>query len=54
MATGTARLISAGPLADLERQGCVVVTGAGHTIAVFHHGGRSTPWTTGARTWAFR
>ena len=40
MATDTANLISAGSLADLERQRCVVVTGAGHTIAVFHQGER--------------
>ena len=40
MATDTANLISAGSLADLERQRCVVVTSAGHTIAVFHHGER--------------
>jgi nitrite reductase/ring-hydroxylating ferredoxin subunit len=40
MATDTANLTSAGSLADLERQRCVVVTGAVHIIAVFHHGER--------------
>ena len=39
MATVKKGLIDAGPLTDLQRQGCTVVTGAGHTIAVFVHGG---------------
>ena len=40
MATDTAGLIRVGSMADLERQGCIVATGAGSTIAVFHHRGQ--------------
>ena len=32
--------ISAGTLDELEERSCKVVTGAGHTVAVFRHDGR--------------
>ena len=40
MATTTAGLISVGKLDELRPGGCTVVTGGGHTIAVFHHDGQ--------------
>ena len=33
-------LINAGPLAQIKEQGCTVVTGGGHAIAVFFHDGQ--------------
>ncbi|MGH8071771.1 MAG: Rieske (2Fe-2S) protein [Candidatus Entotheonellia bacterium] len=32
--------IRVGPLGELKRRGCTVVSGGGHTIAVFHHDGQ--------------
>ena len=40
MATTTTGHISAGKLDELTPGGCTVVTGGGHTIAVFHHDGQ--------------
>ena len=40
MTTSVKQMIRVGPLEELEEQGCTVVTGGGHTIAVFHHDGR--------------
>ena len=40
MATEVAGLLHVGSLAEIEHRGCTPVTGAGHTIAVFAHGGR--------------
>ncbi len=37
MATDVQGLINAGTVAELERKGCTVVTGGGHTIALFAH-----------------
>ena len=39
MATATATHIRVGSLEELKARGCTVVTGGGHTIAVFAHGG---------------
>jgi nitrite reductase/ring-hydroxylating ferredoxin subunit len=33
-------LIRVGPLSELKQRGCTVVTGRGHTIAVFYHDGQ--------------
>ena len=38
MATATDAHIKAGTLDELKARGCTVVTGGGHTIAVFAHG----------------
>ena len=40
MATTVTQEIRVGTLEELRDQGCIVVTGAGHTIAVFHHNGQ--------------
>ena len=40
MATPVANLLHAGTMEDVARKGCTVVTGGGHTIAVFAHEGR--------------
>ncbi len=40
MATSVAGQINAGTLDGLRERGCTVVTGGGHTIAVFYHDGR--------------
>jgi nitrite reductase/ring-hydroxylating ferredoxin subunit len=32
--------VRVGPLDELKRRGCMVVSGGGHTIAVFHHAGQ--------------
>ena len=40
MATTTQGLIRAGTLEEVRARGCSVVTGGGHTIAVFHHDGQ--------------
>ena len=39
MATTTCKNIRAGTLDDLKARGCTVVTGGGHTMAVFYHNG---------------
>ena len=39
MATSVKGYIWAGTLEQLKERGCMVVTGGGHAIAVFHHGG---------------
>jgi nitrite reductase/ring-hydroxylating ferredoxin subunit len=39
MATSVSGHIKAGTLEQLMDRGCVVVTGGGHAIAVFHHEG---------------
>ena len=40
MTTSVKQMIRVGPLEELEERGYTVVTGGGHTIAVFHHDGR--------------
>jgi nitrite reductase/ring-hydroxylating ferredoxin subunit len=35
-----AELIRVGPLDEIKQRGCMVVSGAGHTLAVFHHNGQ--------------
>ena len=40
MATSVKGLIRAGTLEQIKERGCTVVTGGGHAIAVFHHGGQ--------------
>ena len=40
MATSVKGRISAGSLVQLKDRGCMVVTGGGHAIAVFHHEGQ--------------
>ena len=40
MATSVSARIKAGTLEQLETRGCMVVTGGGHAIAVFHHEGQ--------------
>ncbi|CAI8012555.1 Short-chain dehydrogenase reductase 3c [Geodia barretti] len=41
MATSVDNRIKVGSLEQLKERGCMVVTGAGHAIAVFHHDGRT-------------
>ena len=40
MATSVSGQIKAGTLEQLKERGCMVVTGGGHAIAVFHHDGQ--------------
>ena len=40
MATSVSGQIKAGTLEQLKQRGCMVVTGGGHAIAVFHHEGQ--------------
>ena len=40
MATSVSGQIKAGTLVQLKQRGCMVVTGGGHAIAVFHHEGQ--------------
>ena len=40
MATSVSGRIKAGTLEQLKERGCMVVTGGGHAIAVFHHDGQ--------------
>lgn len=40
MTTKTEGLIRVGPVTEVARRGCSVVTGAGHAIAVFYHSGK--------------
>ena len=40
MATSVKGYIKAGTLEQLKERGCVVVTGGGHAVAVFHHDGQ--------------
>ena len=55
MATMTDTQIRVGTLEELRMRGCTVVTGGGHTIAVFAHEDKVySRWITDARTWGFR
>ena len=54
MSTIVKQNIRVGSLEYVKERGCMVVTGGGHTIAVFYHDGQvRMQWTTAALTWGF-